>query len=130
MNRTARHRLGRRRRNTLRLPDHDYSGPGTYFVTICPRDREPLFADERCREVVSYAWKALDGYLGCVALDAFVVMPNHVHGILIFAEQDRGTDGVGADGRPISEINTDHRPSAPIRGTALFLPLKGGGHHE
>lgn len=75
-----------------RLQGHDYRGPGVYFVTFCVRDRLQLLADSReagfvlnrfGRMVVS-CWEDLPAHYRHVQLDRMVVMPNHLHGILIF----------------------------------------------
>jgi putative transposase len=69
-------------RKKLRLPDYDYSLPGAYFITACTRDREFLFNTSETRQVVQSAWHSLSDVFGGIELDEFVVMPNHVHGIV------------------------------------------------
>ena len=79
------------RRRFLRLRDFDYSTEGAYFVTICTRNRECLFGavvDGEMRlnnmgQVVQTVWGGLSDRFPTIELDAFVVMPNHVHGILV-----------------------------------------------
>ncbi len=76
-------------RRRLRLNGFDYSSPGGYFVTICTHRREQLFG--QCLEgevrlapaglAVFASWLEIPAH-SHVELDAFVVMPNHVHGIL------------------------------------------------
>ena len=75
-----------------RLPGHNYSGPGVYFVTCCIRDRLDLLADSyedefvlnRLGRIVGSCWKDLPLHYPLVRLDRMVIMPNHLHGILIF----------------------------------------------
>jgi REP-associated tyrosine transposase len=74
--------LARRRRNSNRHPGYDYSRPGAYFVTTCAFRRELLFENPRYLEAVRGIWFKLPRYYSNVGLDAFVVMPNHVHGIV------------------------------------------------
>ena len=82
------------RRHQLRLAGFDYSRPGAYFVTICARDHQRLFGeivDEQMRcnrrgSIVAACWNAIPSHFGYVAVDAFIVMPNHVHGVLLFSE--------------------------------------------
>ncbi len=78
-------------RRSIRLPEYDYSQAGAYFVTICAWGREPLFG-EICEGemrlsaaglIVEAEWKRLAHQFANVYLDAFVVMPNHVHGIIV-----------------------------------------------
>ncbi|MBI3781192.1 MAG: transposase [candidate division NC10 bacterium] len=79
------------RRRPLRLRGFDYSREGAYFVTICTRNRECLLGDVmkgkmRLNDVgrmVQTVWDGLPERFPTVELDASVVMPNHLHGILI-----------------------------------------------
>ncbi len=78
-------------RRSVRLRGFDYSQPGIYFVTICAFERECIFGkveDERVRlswlgELVRACWIEIPSHFPMAELDAFVVMPNHVHGIII-----------------------------------------------
>jgi REP element-mobilizing transposase RayT len=80
----------RHHRRSIRLKGYDYTQPGAYFVTICTYDREGLFGHvvdghmvlNACGEMVRACWREIPDHFPHVALDAFVVMPNHVHGIL------------------------------------------------
>lgn len=80
-----------RRRNSLRLPGYDYAQSGAVFVTICTAGRQRLFGSVHDGRVVHTAsgamaidrWKAIPGRFPDVTLDALVVMPDHVHGMLI-----------------------------------------------
>jgi len=81
----------RHHRRSLRLRGYDYSRAGAYFVTLCTRQRECLFGDviddamvlNEHGRVVQAAWNALPTHYPRVDLDAFVVMPNHVHGVIL-----------------------------------------------
>lgn len=83
-------RHGHRRRPN-RAPEYDYGSPGAYFVTICTKGRECVFGtviDDTVRlteagEIVSQVWYGLPERFPSVELDAFVVMPNHIHAIVI-----------------------------------------------
>jgi len=85
-------------RRSIRLKDYDYSGFGVYFVTLCTAGRKCLFGEIRngemafttCGELVRAEWLASARIRQEIALDAFVVMPNHLHGIVAIV-------GVGAD---------------------------------
>ncbi len=80
----------RHRRRSIRLPGHDYSRPGAYFVTLCAHGGRCLFGEVEGGEVklsaagraMRAAWEELPNHYPHVRLDAFVVMPNHVHGIV------------------------------------------------
>jgi REP element-mobilizing transposase RayT len=91
-------------RRSLRLRGYDYSRPGAYFVTICVHARECLFGDVRegdvwlngAGEMVSTIWHGLPVHYPGADIDAFVVMPNHVHGIIILSPVCARPDTVGA----------------------------------
>lgn len=87
---------GRHHRRSIRLKGYDYAQAGAYFVTMCTRDRACLFGDitdERmclndCGQLVADSWRWLSGRYPYVGLDEWVVMPNHLHGIIILIEPD------------------------------------------
>ena len=80
----------RRHRRSIRLKGYDYTQPGAYFVTICTHNREPLFGRmvdgdmvlNVFGEMVWAWWREIPDHFLHVELDAFVAMPNHVHGII------------------------------------------------
>jgi REP element-mobilizing transposase RayT len=80
-----------KKRKPLRLKEYDYLLDGSYFVTICTKGRENLFGiiiDSTMSEnefgvIVRSCWNDLPGHYKNISLDEFVVMPNHVHGIII-----------------------------------------------
>lgn len=78
-------------RRSIRLRSWDYRDPGPYFVTICTYRRELLFDDPALRTLIEGVWRDAVWRDGRRA-DEFVVMPNHVHGIVCLAE----TGAVGA----------------------------------
>ena len=83
------------RRRHLRLPAYDYSHAGAYFITVCTQDRVILFGevidcDVQLNEVgmiVQQTWDDLPMHYHAIDLDAFIVMPNYVHGIIILADE-------------------------------------------
>ncbi len=90
---TSRYDPIKHRRRSLRLQGYDYRQAGAYFVTLCVQDRALLFgAVEGCAvrlnhagQMIESAWLALQQSYPGVETDAFVVMPNHLHGILLLA---------------------------------------------
>ncbi len=80
----------RPRRRSLRLRGYDYTQAGAYFVTLCTRDRACLFGEivdgevshNDAGRIVQSEWEALPDRFSGIDVDAFIVMPNHVHGIL------------------------------------------------
>lgn len=104
-------------RRSIRLKGYDYSQEGAYFVTICTQDREHRFGEIVNGEMVlsdlgriaQEQWEQIPARFEQVELGEFVIMPNHIHGIIII-EDERVGDGAGAspigDGawaRPIGE---------------------------
>ena len=82
------HEQGRR---SIRLKGYDYSTPGAYFITVCTQDRHLLFgqvfdgnmAANRLGTIVQDCWTNLPHHYCNIALDAFILMPNHVHGVIM-----------------------------------------------
>ena len=70
------------RRRSLRLEAYDYRQPGAYFLTICSFDKVCLFDDSRFRTIVEEVWQHITTRPRGRRGDMFVVMPNHIHGIL------------------------------------------------
>ena len=84
----------RPRRRSLRLPAYDYSQAGAYFITVCTQNRVMLFGEvidcdvqlNKMGMIVQQTWDDLPTHYHGIDLDAFVVMPNHVHGIIMLAD--------------------------------------------
>ncbi|OGO19095.1 MAG: transposase [Chloroflexi bacterium RBG_16_50_11] len=96
-------------RHSIRLKNFDYSQPGAYFVTIAAYQRVQLFGVIKENKmffssygkIVQSCWEDIPNHYFNVSLDSFIVMPNHIHGIIII------TDHVGAAPTkkyPLSEI--------------------------
>lgn len=91
-------------RRSIRLREYDYAAPGAYFITICTRNREPLFgkiADGIMRlnemgRIVESIWYQIPAHFPRVELDALVVMPDHVHGIIAITDAVCGSVGAGS----------------------------------
>jgi putative transposase len=78
-------------RRSIRIPGYDYGRVGAYFVTICTHQRKCLFGQVSDGEmhlsgiglIADECWRATPDHFDDVELDAYVIMPNHVHGIVI-----------------------------------------------
>ena len=85
-------------RRSRRLKGYDYSQAGAYFISVCTRNRECLLgeiADGEMRlndagRMVAEEWMKSAEIRNEIELDAFAVMPNHVHGIIVIANDCRG----------------------------------------
>jgi REP element-mobilizing transposase RayT len=84
-------------RRSIRLKNYDYASPGAYFVTIVTHRRQCLFGnvmDGQMRlnefgEIVRDEWLKTETIRPRVQLDEYVIMPNHVHGIIIINDDNR-----------------------------------------
>src|SRR3989304_1885280 len=146
----------RHHRKSIRLPGYDYTQAGAYFVTICTQSRECMLGDVVEGQIaladpgrmVESVWRDLPEHSPGVSLDEFVVMPNHLHGIIILVRagpracpdkprQPRGVDGgpgrpqgvadrpghpQGVDGGPGQPQGVADRPGQP-QGVAPTLSL-------
>ena len=124
-----------RHRRSIRLKNFDYTEPGVYFITIVTFERQNLFGeivnDTSVRQdalfqskvnadpivllndfglVVKREWERLPNRFPGISLDAFVVMPNHLHGIVVIEDECRGTGG------KFSSNNRSITPRAPTAG--------------
>jgi len=88
-------------RKSIRLKEYDYSRSGEYFVTICTKNHECVFGsiingqmdlNEKGR-IVNRCWKGIPEHFSNVELDEYVIMPNHIHGIVIINEIDMNCRG-------------------------------------
>jgi len=86
-------------RRSIRLPNYDYTQAGAYFVTVVTHNRENIFGGvvdgemrlNECGEIAQREWERLPKRFKHIELGAFVIMPNHAHGIIIIHDNGRGT---------------------------------------
>jgi putative transposase len=115
------------RRRLTRLQQYDYSQPGGYFVTVCTKNRLCLFGEidnDRMRlsslgEIIRLSWFDLPKHYSNVELDVFVIMPNHIHGIIFLTD-------VGAGLKPAPTVPACHCHPLPeiVRGFKTFSSRK------
>ena len=98
------------KRKQIRLKDYDYSLNGAYFVTVCTEKRENLFLfvgaapcgrPHPAREIAETWIRKIPEKFPTVSVQNFVVMPNHIHLLLLFSDQ--GTTG-GHVGPPLQNV--------------------------
>lgn len=115
-------------RRSIRLLGYDYTQSGAYFITICSRDRACIFADiERgvvhltaIGEIVGSCWEAIPDHFPPADLDAFVTMPNHLHGIVFLGaviESDANEQDMACRVPPSARGMTGERFGAPVPGS-------------
>ncbi len=93
-------------RRSIRLQNYDYRQAGAYFVTICTRGRETVFGDivddamhlNAYGQIVVEDWAWLADQFTYIDLDAWVVMPNHLHGIIVITDEANLRDDSGREG--------------------------------
>jgi REP element-mobilizing transposase RayT len=83
--------IRRRDRKVLRLKSYDYSKTGGYFITICTHNRRSLFGEvinqemwlNEAGEINEQWWLKLRNKFSKISLDSYIIMPNHLHGIIM-----------------------------------------------
>jgi putative transposase len=116
------------------LSGYDYSAKGTYFVTICAQDRACLFRELTDAEMrlnpagrmVQETWDELPSHYAGISVDAFVVMPNHIHGIIVLVGHHAETT-VGA-GPCACPVNAGTQNDGQPQGVAPTLSLPAVVH--
>jgi putative transposase len=140
-------------RRSIRLQGYDYSQSGAYFITICTQDKKCLFGkistpiDGYPRMVLNDAgkmvqtiWDEIPSFYPEITTDEFVIMPNHIHGIIMIVGKDvnnivgatpRGcpppTDGNVGAGRNARQ-NSQNQSSGQPRGVAPTMSLADAVH--
>jgi putative transposase len=102
-------------RRSIRLPGYDYAQAGWYFITICTQHRKCLFGDivdgqvwlNASGKMVQAVWCAIPLHYEGINIDTFVIMPNHLHGIMIIENNEK--DGTA----PVVDIGLARGLSLP-----------------
>ena len=113
-------------RQSIRLKGFDYSQPGAYFVTICTNNHENLFGEiennsislNKFGIIVSEKWNNIHIHFKNVILGEYIIMPNHLHGIIVLIESDERAKHFKTSREIIENENTNASPLREIlRGT-------------
>ena len=91
------------RTGSARCRGYDYTSPGRYFITICTRNRIPYFGKiENGKMILSASgviaeryWREIPKHFPFVDLDVFIIMPDHMHGIIIINRRPPSTKNPG-----------------------------------
>ncbi|MFH0834522.1 MAG: transposase [Patescibacteria group bacterium] len=118
----------RERKSTLRLKDFDYSTDGTYFITICTQNRENFFGKiENAKmilneygKITEQYWHNLPNHYANCRLDEFVIMPNHVHGI-IWIDNLFKPDLSKPVGTGLKPVPTPPKPTPTVHGLSEII---------
>jgi len=114
----------RHHRRSIRLCGYDYTKAGAYFITICSRDRACIFADISedvlrftvVGEIVASCWHAIPDHFPNGELDAFGIMPNHLHGIVVLGDLLADEPGTACRA-PTPMVASRERFGAPVVGS-------------
>ena len=93
-------------RRSIRMRGYDYASEGAYFLTICTDEMRHLFGrvqnsvmvTNTLGDIAQQCWDAIPQHMPHVDIGEFVVMPNHVHGIVVIRERLVAPDGKPLDG--------------------------------
>lgn len=123
-------------RRSVRLPGYDYSRPGHYYVTICLRDircmlavvhrgsgphASPSLRLTRLGEVADRYWREIPLHFPHVVPDDYVIMPDHMHGILHLCRR-----AAGHAERGIHREHDEHDRTGVVEGTAVDVGIRHG----
>ena len=103
------------RLESIRLQNWDYSWNGHYFITICTKEKQHFFGNIENEKIIlneigkiaEKFWLEIPNHFSDVKLDEFVIMPNHVHGILIIDKNNLNCSNVETLQCNVSTINID-----------------------
>ena len=117
----------RHHRRSTRLKGHDYRRAGAYFVTVCTWERECLLGEiwhgqvclNALGQIVAETWQEIPRHFERAAVAALVVMPNHIHGVIVLKnEYGAGAASAARDGRGTAcraPTDLSRRPSTARR---------------
>ena len=116
------------KRKSNRLKGYDYSDPGYYFVTLCAKNRKYFFgeiSEKRMQlndagKMVKRVWDEVPVFYPDISVDEFVIMPNHIHGIIIINSQDNV--GAGPCACP-KDLETTYGQPRGVAPTIIKLSL-------
>jgi putative transposase len=120
-------------RRSIRLKGYDYLSPGMYFITVCIQNRDrKLFGEihhgkmilNHFGEIIQEQWQLIPNRFNDVTIDEFVVMPNHIHGILYFvgaslADAPRATAKVAPTKTATATTTTTTNKTKPMAGDVV-----------
>lgn len=107
-------------RQSIRLKGYDYAASGAYFITLCTHQRQCLFGDivagemqlNLYGEIVAEEWQRTPEIRSNFAIDGWIVMPNHFHGIVIIENSDRSLPSWNAHNRTPLPNSLHRRPQS------------------
>lgn len=122
-----------------RLGEYDYSRRGYYFVTVCAQNRRSMFGEivkgkmlsSETGRIVAESWEWLEGRYDYVELDAWVVMPNHLHGIVSIRDARAGENvRRGGSGTARAKTSGHAKPLGRLIGAFKTVSTKRFNEHH
>jgi putative transposase len=112
-------------RKSIRLPGYDYSQAGAYYVTIVTHHRDCLFGEIVNKEMIlndlgkitDECWRAIPEHFPFVEFGMHVVMPNHMHGIIVINDDNRADTNTSARRGAIYRAPTIEQLGKPTVGS-------------
>ncbi len=97
---------------STRLKEWDYSSLGYYFITICAKNHECVFGEilegemilSKIGEIVAEEWQKIEQIRPNIKLDEWIIMPNHLHGIIIIRDETKNDTSVETTRRVVSTL--------------------------
>lgn len=112
----------RYRIESARRPDYDYTSPGKYFITICTKNQIPYLGKilnsrmilSQTGIIVHDFWLAIPSHYPHITLDEFIIMPDHLHGIIIINRHAVQTPKLGVCNNSIPETGSYETPKLGV----------------
>lgn len=130
------------RTQTTRLKGWDYTSAAFYYITICTHERKNFFGNidkhEPCvrltilGRMANRFWEDIPEHFPFVTVDAFIVMPNHVHGLIQFdALETRGEpNAFGSQSKNLASIIRGFKGAVQTFATLNRMPFKWQGSYH
>ena len=108
-------------RRSIRLRGYDYTSAGAYFITVCTHNRMCLFGHieqdkmflNAWGDIVDECWQATPQHFSHTELDEYVIMPNHIHGIIWIVRCTDGAMNGNAMNGAMPNVGATH--ASPLR---------------
>ncbi len=113
-------------RQSIRLQEYDYAQPGAYFVTVVSNQRKNIFGEivngemqlNQLGKIIKNTWNEIPLHFRNTSCEIFVIMPNHIHGIINIIE-DGPVGATHESPLPFSPIPKSPKPEPPHKSTTL-----------
>ena len=112
---------------TKRYQGYDYSLSGKYFVTICTKNKIPYFGNIEDGKlklsdigiIARNLWIEISDHFQNIELDEFIIMPDHIHGIISIKTN---SDGIIVETRHVTNVETRHVTNVETRHASFLQP--------